>query len=138
MGGNMKEFNTLKEIKIERENQRSNKTIYSLLGVLIGELDRMPTRNEPSKDDIYKQIVKLHNNAKEMSKYKKESMDELEYLNDFIKAQLTRDQLESIIKNIKDNKCDGKSNIGVIMKELNTLFKGQFDGKMANEIIKNL
>ena len=78
----MKEFKTLQDIHAEREALRSNKVLYTLLGVLIGELDRLPTRNAPSADDIYKQIVKLYNNAKEMSQYKQASMEEFEYLNE--------------------------------------------------------
>lgn len=128
----MKEFKTIQDIHTERESQRGNKIIYNLLGVLIGELDRLPTRKSPTADDIYKQIVKLYNNAKEMSLYKQESMDEFNYLNDFIKKQLTEDELNDVIKGYID---EGFSNIGSIMRQLNTFYKGQFDGKMANVII---
>lgn len=128
----MKEFKTIQDIQVEREAQRGNKIIYNLLGVLIGELDRLPTRKSPTPDDIYKQIVKLYNNAKEMSLYKQESMVEFDYLNDFIKKQLTEDELNDVIKGYIG---EGFSNIGSIMRQLNTFYKGQFDGKMANVII---
>lgn len=44
----MKEFKTIQDIQVEREAQRGNKIIYNLLGVLIGELDRLPTRKSPT------------------------------------------------------------------------------------------
>lgn len=128
----MKEFKTLQDIHAEREALRSNKVLYTLLGVLIGEIDRLPTRNAPSADDIYKQIVKLYNNAKEMSQYKQASMEEFEYLNEFIKQQMTEEELTAVITGYID---EGFSNIGSIMRQLNTFHKGQFDGKMANIII---
>lgn len=131
----MKVFNSVNDIQLERTNQRSNKVIYTLLGVLIGEIDRLPTREDPTPDQIYKEVNKLYNNAVEMSKYKKESEIEAVYLKDYIKQQLTENQLEEIIVKYYN---DGETNIGGFMKRLNGEYKGQFDGKMANIIIKKI
>lgn len=132
----MKAFNTIEEIKNERGGLRDNPIVYNLLGVLIGELDRLPTRSTPTADDIYKQIVKLYNTAKEMSQYGNEkSAMELEYLQEFIKSQLTEEELRKVIKQYHD---EGISNIGAMMKQLNAFYRGQFDGKLANQIIKEI
>lgn len=132
----MKAFNTIEEIKNERGSLRDNPVVYNLLGVLIGELDRLPTRSTPTADDIYKQIVKLYNTAKEMSQYGNEkSAMELEYLQEFIKSQLTEEELRKVIKQYHD---EGISNIGAMMRQLNTFYRGQFDGKLANQIIKEI
>jgi hypothetical protein len=53
---NMKTFNTVQEIQNERTTQRGNAIIYTLLGVLIGEIDRLPTRDNPTPDQIYKEV----------------------------------------------------------------------------------
>lgn len=132
----MKAFNTIEEIKNERGVLRNNPIVYNLLGVLIGELDRLPTRSTPTADDIYKQIVKLYNTAKEMSQYGNEkSAMELEYLQEFIKSQLTEEELRKVIEQYHN---EGINNIGVMMRQLNTFYRGQFDGKLANQIIKEI
>ena len=77
----------------------------------------------------------MYNNAKEMSEYNDISKIEVEYLKEFIKKQLTEEELEDIISKCIEN---GVNNIGAIMKYLNTHYKGMFNGKTANEIIKKL
>lgn len=131
----MKTFNTVQEIQNERTAQRGNAIIYTLLGVLIGEIDRLPTRDNPTPDQIYKEVNKLYNNAKEMSIYKEDSKVEMEYLKDYIKQQFTVEELTDVIVKLKN---DGCKNIGDFMKTLNSQYKGQFDGKMASGIINKI
>ena len=131
----MKKFNSVKEIHIERQKQRANDVVYTLLGVLIGEIDRLPTREEPTPDQIYSVINKMYNNAKEMSQYSIQSKIEMEYLQDYIKPQFTEAELTGIILGFKE---DGYKNIGDFMKALNTLYKGRFDGKIAMSIINKI
>ena len=102
---------------------------------MLGELDRLPTRDNPSEDQIYSVIKKMYNNAIEMKDLKRESAIEAFYLKDFIKKQLNDDDLGKIIIGFK---ALNMNNIGAIMKALNTNYKGQFDGKKASEIIKRV
>ena len=44
----MKTFNSVAEIHAERQNQKEDKVIYTMLGVLLGEIDRLPTRATPT------------------------------------------------------------------------------------------
>lgn len=131
----MKKFNTVQEIQLERANQRENKIIYTLLGVLLGEIDRLPTRDEPNADQIYSVVKKMYDNAKEMAPYKMEALAEAEYLKDYIKEQLTTEQLTTIIKELV---ATGFSNMGQFMQYLNTNYKGQFDGKLASSIVNKI
>jgi uncharacterized protein YqeY len=131
----MKKFNTVQEIQLERANQRENKIIYTLLGVLLGEIDRLPTRDEPTADQIYSVVKKMYDNAKEMAPYKMEALAEAEYLKDYIKEQLTTEQLTDIIKELVST---GFSNMGQFMQHLNSNYKGQFDGKMASSIVNKI
>lgn len=128
----MKTFNTVHDIQVERNNQRDNKIIYTLLGVLMGEIDRLPTRDNPTADQIYKEVNKLYNNALEMSQYNYDAWSEVDYLKDYIKQQLSEDQLRDIITSYHN---DGINNMGGFMKRLNEEYKGQFDGRMANSIV---
>ena len=131
----MKVFNTVKEIHAERQNQRANDIVYTLLGVLIGEIDRLPTREEPTPDQIYGVVNKMYNSAKEMSQYSVQSKVEMEYLQDYIKQQLTEAELTGIILGLKEG---GFKSIGEFMKALNMEYKGRFDGKVASGIINRI
>lgn len=129
----MKQFKNVKEIQIERLNNRDNKLIYNLLGVLLGEIDRLPTRAEPTEDSIYSVINKMYNNAKEMAQYSSQSEQEMNYLKDFIRQQLTEEELKNIIEDLR---ASGYTSVGQFMKHLNTHYKGRFDGKKAMNFIQ--
>ncbi len=131
----MRKFSNIQEIHAERENMRANKEIYTLLSVVLGEIDRLPTRNNPTEDEIYTVINKMYNNAVEMSQYSIVSKIEAEYLKPFIKAQLTNAELVGIIMQYKE---DGLKNIGDFMRALNTEYKGRFNGKDASSIINQI
>ena len=131
----MRKFSNIQEIHAERENMRANKEIYTLLSVVLGEIDRLPTRNNPTEDEIYGVINKMYNNAVEMSQYSIVSKIEAEYLKPFIKAQLTNADLVGIIMQYKE---DGLKNIGDFMRALNTEYKGRFNGKEASSIINQI
>lgn len=131
----MKVFNDIKEIKENKEFHRDNKIIFNLHNVILGELDRLPTRGEPTKDQIYSVIKKMYDNAISIQDVNEEAAIEADYLKDFIKKQLTDAELTEIILQYKDI---GFKNIGDYMRMLNSEYKGQFDGKKASEIIKKI
>lgn len=134
----MKKFETVSQIKAERELQRSNPVIYSLLGVLLGEIDRLPIprSQEPSEDQIYAIIKKLHESAKEMREYTPAADQEFEYLKDYIKAQLGRSEIEIIIAELL-LQVPG-ANLGVVMKHFKENYSGQYDGKLVSQIAKEI
>lgn len=131
----MKKFSNVKEIQAERQAQRANGVIYNMLGVLIGEIDRLPTREDPTEDQIYNVISRMYNNAKEMAQYRAESKVEMEYLHNYIKSQLTTAELIGIILCLKE---DGYKTIGDFMKILSIQYKGRYDGKVAAQIINQV
>lgn len=134
----MKKFETVSQIKAERELQRSNPVIYSLLGVLLGEIDRLPIprSQEPSEDQIYAIVKKLHESAKEMREYTPAADQEFEYLKDYIKAQLGRSEIEIIIAELL-LQVPGV-NLGVVMKHFKENYSGQYDGKLVSQIAKEI
>ena len=131
----MKVFNTVHDIQVERQAQRANDIIYTMLGVLIGEIDRLPARHNSNADEIYGVVNKMYNNAKEMSQYRVQSRIEMEYLQDYIKKQLTNAELTEIILQYKE---DGLKNIGDYMRALSSQYKGMYDGKVASSIINQV
>lgn len=135
----MKTFKTIQEIKTEREQQRSNPVIYSLLGVLLGELDRLPIPRSqtPSEDQIYSVLKKLYDGAefcaaKDLSE---ESKVEYAYLKHYIKKQMTEADIRFEIEDLMLSKgC----NIGMIMKHFKEWYPGQYDGKLVSQIAKEM
>ena len=130
----MKTFNSVAEIKAEREFQRSNPVIYSLLGVVLGELDRLPIprTQSPSKEQIYGVIKKLHEAAKEMREMNPEADQEYMYLKDYIKQQLSEEEIRQIISK------SGLTQIGPIMTYFKNYHSGQYDGKLVSQIAKEV
>ena len=134
----MKKFETVSQIKAERELQRSNPVIYSLLGVLLGEIDRLPIprSQEPSEDQIYAIVKKLHESAREMREYTPAADQEFEYLKDYIKVQLGRSEIEIMIAELL-LQVPG-ANLGVVMKHFKDNYSGQYDGKLVSQIAKEI
>lgn len=133
----MKVFYNVAEIKTARQEQRDNPVIYSLLGVIIGELDRLPIPRgqEPTQDQIYAVIKKLYEAAKEMREMTPEADQEYMYLQDFIKKQLSEADIRFEIEDLMLSK---DCNIGMIMKHFKEWYPGQYDGKLVNKIAKEV
>lgn len=131
----MKVFYNVAEIKTARQEQRDNPVIYSLLGVIIGELDRLPIPRgqEPTQDQIYAVIKKLYEAAKEMREMTPEADQEYMYLKDFIKKQLSESDIRFEIEDLMLSK---NCNIGTIMKHFKEWYPGQYDGKLVSKIAK--
>ena len=125
----MKTFKNTNEIRQERLANRANKTIYSLLGVLLGELDRRPNQNSPiTEQDIYKTIKKLYDAAIECG-----NTEEKEYLEDYICKTMSSVELTMIIDSAVRN---GTKDFGSLMKMLNENYPNRVDKKMAVNIIR--
>ena len=134
----MNVFYNVNEIKVARQEQRDNPVIYSLLGVVIGELDRLPIPRgqEPTQDQIYAVIKKLYEAAKEMREMSPEADQEYMYLKDFIKKQLSEADIRFEIEDLMLSK---NCNIGMIMKHFKEWYPGQYDGSsFKNSFIFNI
>lgn len=131
----MKVFNDVSSIRAERQAQRSNEVIYNLLGVILGELDRLPIPRgqEPSEEQIYTVIKKLYEAANEMREMSPEADQEYMYLKDFIKKQLSEADIRFEIEDLMLSK---DCNIGMIMKHFKEWYPGQYDGKLVFKIAK--
>jgi hypothetical protein len=125
----MRTFKNTDEIRAERLNNRTNTTVYNLLGVLLGELDRRPNQNSPiTEQDIYKTIKKLYDAAIECG-----NTEEKEYLEDYICKTMSSVELTMIIDSAVRN---GTKDFGSLMKMLNENYPNRVDKKMAANIIR--
>jgi uncharacterized protein YqeY len=134
----MKTFKTVEQIKQERHLQRDNPVIYSLLGVLLGEIDRLPIprTQSPTEDQIYAIVKKLYEAAKEMREMTPEADQEYMYLKDYIKQQLGCSEIEVIIADLILQQPN--ANIGLVMKYFKDNYSGQYDGKLVSQIAKEV
>jgi uncharacterized protein YqeY len=135
----MKTFETVEQIKQERQSQRDNPVIHSLLGVLLGEIDRLPIprTQSPSEDQIYTIVKKLYEGAELLASkdWSEEAKIEYAYLKDYIKQQLSSEEIIKIITGLKTNfNC----NIGLVMKYFKDNYSGQYDGKLVSQIAKEI
>lgn len=130
----MRKFLTIQEISDERKLQRENPVIYTLLGTIIGEIDRLPIprTEKPTEDQIYNIIKKMFD-AVEPYRDKDPGLDmEYMYLKDFIRVQLSESELEIVISDYILANATAK--MGDIMKYLKDTYPGQYDGKLASKV----
>lgn len=128
----MRQFNNVQEIRDERKVMYDDKVINTLLSTLLGELDRLPTRTEPTAEQIYVVVKKLYESAEIMREYNPGADREYMYLKDFIRVQLNEDQLTSIVSDfVKENQG---VKMGDVMKMLKDNYSGRYDGKVASKI----
>jgi uncharacterized protein YqeY len=69
------------------------------------------------------------------SPQKEEIFAEHKVLSEFLPAQLTKEDVQKFIDEIKANL--ESPNMGMIMKGLQPKIKGQFDGKLASQMVKD-
>lgn len=70
----------------------------------------------------------------ESSEQHQEILAELKIMDEYLPAQLNEEQVIAMIKEIKASLAS--PNMGLVMKELSSKIKGQFDGKRATELVK--
>jgi len=97
------------------------------------------TSNKP-KDEL-DVVVSYHKKLKDsLSTYPEGSeaiskiQTELSHLSPYLPAQLSQAEVQSMIDKIKDESA--ATNMGTIMKSLQPLIKGRYDGKMASDMVK--
>jgi len=104
------------------------------LGVLKTEV----TKETKTPDDMYV-IGKIKSMIKNAESTNSLSETELEILNGYLPKQLTEEEIKTFILNIiTDNGFSGGKDMGKVMGLLKEGFDGQYDGKMASQLVKTL
>ncbi len=105
------------------------------------EIDSKSELNEEQCIAVVQKEIKARRDAIEFAeKAGREEMvakqnQEIEYLQAYLGEQLSEDKLRELISAMVDS---GVDNIGKIMGALNKDYKGQFEGKQASTIAKEL
>lgn len=103
----------------------------SILRVLIGELNRVD--KIVSDDKVQGIIKKMIENAKIVG-----NLNEVEYLEKYLPQQLSESELKSIIINLVSKNSYTVKDMGKVMTFLKENFSGQYDGKLASAIVKEI
>ena len=115
----------------QKSRKSKNKERSLLLSVVLGEIDRAPSKNL-TNDDIVKIIKKIQSDALLTGKDKEAKM-----LAKYLPQMLTKEELTNAINIIiRNNDLKGMKGMGVIMNELKKLFPNRYDGKLVSEIAK--
>jgi len=116
----------------------------SLLTTLIGEVTTIAKnagREFPTDEEVTATIRKFLKSNTELQGHLIDvallatAKIEALLLTSFLPKQLTEDELRQVIKNMIDA---GAPNVGAVMTRLKTEYAGEYDGKMASNIIKEL
>jgi uncharacterized protein len=106
----------------------------NFLGVIKSEV----TKESKTPEDTYiigklKSMIKNAETTNSLSEY------ELGVINEYLPTQLNEDKLTTIIKEIiENNDISTPKEMGKVMSFLKTEFEGQYDGKLAAKISKEL
>ncbi len=130
-----------------RNKDKNNLSTIRLLKSAI-DLSRINNKLEEITDDLVIEVaskqVKTHRES--IEEFKKAGRNDLAenlereilLLSQYLPVQLTREEIEKEIDKIFDIvKPSGKSDMGMIMKEANTLLKGKADFKLVSEIVQH-
>jgi uncharacterized protein YqeY len=136
-------LNDLKTDYIRNRDNRLNSIRNILTRITVAEKNN--SDNELSDEDIIKLFISLEKELnKNIGLYQESNRQdladkdllELEIISGFLPKKLTESELKSIIDTIKlNNSDDAKPLIGIVMKELNSKYKGQFDQKLVTNLI---
>jgi uncharacterized protein YqeY len=116
---------------LKKAMANKNESLKSLLRVVIGEFNRIS--KEVTNEEALSVIKKMHYNA-----VMHKNLAEAALLEAYIPKQLSEEDLRSIIEHLIQVNEFTSADMGKIMKELKAQYAGHYDGKMANELVKEV
>lgn len=136
----------LTQIKKDRmmAKKDGNEKTYESLTTLFSEIQRMDKTDQEKDDMVQKVIVKSVKSLKEMIEATGSGdtsgfEQEIEILSAYLPQQMSDDELKTLIETLaKEEGAESPRDMGKIMKRLSTEYKGQYDGKVASQLVKEV
>lgn len=123
---------------------RDQHKVTTLRGILAAvkqiEVDTRTTVDDNKLIQVIQKEIKMRRDALEFAHQQsrtdliEQNKYEIDLIQSYLGTQLSESDLQNIIKDLV---ASGMNSIGQIMGSLNSNYKGQFEGKIASEIIKN-
>ncbi|MGC8902787.1 MAG: GatB/YqeY domain-containing protein [Fervidobacterium sp.] len=113
----------------------------------IGYFEVEGEKKEATDDDIQKLILKeIKKRQESIEAYKqagredlaKVEEEELKILQEYAPKMLSREEIQTIVKEVIEQLNATQKDFGKVMKEVMTKVKGAADGKLVNEIVKEM
>ena len=131
---------------LTKARKTKNKDV-AFLATLHAEIINVGKNNgnrSTTNEEALKVIKKMYDTAQEVKKLAKNRPEavakadhEIAILQQFLPKQLSEQELKTIIQQIINEKhIDGKKAMGAVMKILKDQYNGQYDGKLASQIVK--
>lgn len=122
------------EINIHLKNAilTSSTDVKSILRVLIGEFNRIG--KTVTDEQVISIVKKMIENAKIIGGQERE----IEILSTYLPKQLTEVQLSGIISALIFENNYTSKDMGKVMASLKATYSGQYDGKLASTLIKDI
>ncbi len=110
----------------------------NFLGLLKGEIQLESSKEGFNGDEsVLKIITKMKKSLTTTGDV--DSLRELTYLEDYLPKQIDRHDLVNVIDSyVREEGLSTIKDMGRVMSHLKTNFSGQYDGKMASNIIKEI
>lgn len=106
----------------------------NFLGVVKGEIQNEEGRSGNVTDETVLSILrKMEKSLKQTNT--EESLTELEYIKPYLPQLMSRDEIVSVIKQLAEN---GHDNVSKVMKQFNTVYKGNADNSIVSEVAKEI
>lgn len=128
--------------KLEKDKVKAN-LLATLIGeaVMVGKNDGNRETTDPEVLDLTKKFLKgVNENIRlrdELEKDKTAALHEKEILESLLPKQMTEAELEEAIEKIAQNLPERSMKMmGKVMGDLKDKYNGQFDGKMASNVVK--
>jgi uncharacterized protein len=138
-GTNVSLYLKLKSDRISAMKDRENtdaKIQKSVITTLLGELEQNAKRSgkDVSDENVIQACKKLIESNKEImvARHSDKLEKENDFLNIYIPSQFSEEKLRKLIKE------SGAKDIGQAMGFLNKSYKGQFDGKLASTLAREM
>lgn len=138
-------FNQIKSERMQARKDRGNSAMQikaSLLTTLLGEIEtetKATGITEVSDSLVMAKCKKFIKGLEEVEKNAKvgdvahsEALIELQILESYLPKQLTEEELAAIIIELDAD------NMGQVMKHLKENYSGQYDGKVASQVAKEI
>lgn len=113
----------------------------------IGYFEVEGEKREATDDDIVKIILKeIKKRQESVEAYRQAGREdlaqaeeeELKVLQEYAPKMLSREEVQAIVKQVITELSATQKDFGKVMKEVMTRVKGSADGKMVNEVVKEL
>lgn len=126
---------SIKESMKSRDKVRLSAMRYLKAQLLENKVSKSPKDEMDIVIGLHKKMVGSLDNFPEGNELRIKTEEEIKIYEEFLPSQLSEDEVKSMISEIV--KTSG-SNMGAIMKELQPMIKGRFDGKKASILVRSV